>query len=85
MAEPGPVDRNDPVASGQLIEEAADHEILGHGPVAVQQDHRPSLASGDVVDPHSINLDKPARWATGLLGLQGLRRSCGSPDSLAAL
>ncbi len=67
MAEPGPVNSDDPVVLRELIDEAADHKILGHGPVAVDQDHGAALTPDNVVDPHAINLDKPARGTAGLL------------------
>src|SRR5215207_8706163 len=85
MAEPGPVEGDDPVTLGKLIDEAADHEVLGHGPVAVDQNHGTALAPGDVVDPHAIHHDKPTRGATGLFSLQRLHGPDSLPDSFAGL
>src|SRR5215212_10718011 len=85
MAEAGPVDGDDPVAFRKLIDEAADHEVLGHGAVAMDQDHRTALALDDVVDPQTVHLDKPARGARGLLALLGSQRLPGLPDSFAGL
>ena len=65
MAEAGPVDGDDPVAFRKPIDEAADHEVLGHGPVAMDQDYGTAFAPGDVVDPHAIHLDKAARGRLG--------------------
>ena len=60
MAEAGPVNGDDPVAFRKLVNEAADHEVLSHRAVAMDQNHGTALAPGDVVDPHPIHLDKPA-------------------------
>jgi len=70
---------------GKLIEEAADQEVLGHGPISVQQDYGTPLASGDVVDPHPVHFDKPARRLMGLLGPQILHRLAGPANGLTAL
>ena len=85
MAEAGPVDGDDPVAFRKPIDEAADHEVLGHGPVAMDQDYGTAFAPGDVVDPQAVHLDKPARGARGLLALLGPQRLPGLPDSFAGL
>ena len=85
MAEAGPVDGDDPVAFRKLIDEAADHEVLGHGPVAMDQNHGTALAPGDVVDPHAIHHDKAARGAAGLFSLQGLHGPGSPPDSFVGL
>src|SRR3954469_7096499 len=85
VTESRPVEGDDPVAFRKLIDKAADHEVLGHGPVAMDQDHRTALAPRDVVDLHAVNLDKPARGPTGLLSLQRPHSLPGPPDSFGGL
>src|SRR5215207_8401465 len=85
MAEAGPADGDDPVAFRKLIDEAADHEVLGHGPVAMDQDYGTAFAPGDVVDPHAIDHDKPTQGTAGLFSQQGFHGPGSLPDSFAGL
>jgi len=87
VAEAGSVKGDDAIFLRKLIQEAADHEILSHGPVSVDQNHGTALPSRDIVDPHAVHLDKAAGrpWSAGLLGLKGLHHLPGLPDGLAGL
>ena len=85
MPEAGSVDGNDPVTLGKLIKETADYEILGHRPIAMNQDHGSTLAAFDVVDLDPVNLDEAARWPTDLLSLRYLHGLAGLPNSPTAL
>ena len=68
----------------ELINEAADEEVLGHGAVAVDQDYVASLAACDVVDAQPISR-RTALGIARLLVLERLYRLDGLPHSLAAL
>ena len=87
VAEAGPVNGKDPVVFRKLVQEAADHEVLSHGSVAMDQNHRATFATGDVVDPHPVHLNKAAQrsWSTGLLGLFGLHSLRGCPNRFTGL
>ena len=57
-AEAGPVEGDDPVIFGEEVEDAAQHEIPCHCPVAVQQhDHR-SRAALYVMQPDPVDRDE---------------------------
>jgi hypothetical protein len=53
----------------------------------MEQNHRPTLAAGNVVNSDTVYLDEPAQrpWSTGLNSVEGLHGFCGLPDSLAGL
>ena len=85
MAEAGAVNGDDPLARRELVNEAADGEVLGHRAVTVDQHHGTALTSGNVVDPQPIHLDEPAWRAMDLLIVEGLHCPSSRPDSPARL
>jgi hypothetical protein len=85
VAEAWSVNRDDPVTLSKLIDQTTDNEVLGHGPIAVHEDHWPPSPAHDVVDLNPVDVNKPARGPTGLLGLRCLEGLAGLPNSLAAL
>lgn len=63
VAEAGPVEGDDAVARGQPLDQPADREVLGHGPVAVHQHDGPPAAAHDDVDGQAVDRHEPARRA----------------------
>ena len=85
LAEPeaGPVEGDDPVIFGEEIEDAAQHEIAGHGPVAMQQHDGGARPAFDVMQANPVDRDEfalgriPAFGPSGerVIGQRGGRRA----------
>ena len=74
VAEARPVDRDDPVARRQPVDQTADREVLGQGAVAMDEHHRPSAPAQDDVHRQAVD----GHELTGRLAdnLGSLRRAC---------
>jgi len=75
MAEPWPVKGNYTIAARRLLHDAADHEIVQHGPVAMQEHDWPALAALDVVQPCSACADEASQRRIATFGLVGMTLS----------
>ena len=68
MPKAGAINGDNPIPLRKLVEQPADHKILCHRAVAVEQDHGSAFATRDVVDALAVNLDEPVWSALERLG-----------------
>jgi hypothetical protein len=67
MTKAGAIDRNHPKSLRQPIKDPANREILDHRAVAMQQDERGPFASYEIVQTHTVDIEKAAdRWMVPL-------------------
>lgn len=86
VAEAGPIEYDYPVFFGDQIEQSAGYEILNHAPVAVQQNYGVARSTFDVMKPHAVHVDEPARrrvLSLGLFASSRLTQAIAVPNTIA--
>src|SRR3954465_15730411 len=68
MPETRAVERYHSIMRSRKLEHAAQVEILHHGSVSMQQHDRRTFTALDVMQPHAIDVNKPARGRVQALG-----------------
>ena len=63
----GAVYGDDPVSFRKLVEQPADHKVLCHRVVAVEQDHGSALGTRDVMNANAVDFGEPALGRGGAM------------------